>query len=114
MNETVTPIDPPPTLEIVALRVAEEIMAETFRRIAELEQRLQSILAEADRAERAAGTGGDAAPQLLEVAERLFRQADGLRRATAATTSASPAASGAMVLHLPQGGGADEDHHEHG
>lgn len=111
MNETVTPIDAPPTLEIVALKVAEEMMAETFRRVADLEQRLQSVLLEADHAEGAAGTGADAGQQLLELAEGLLRQADDLRRTASATApTGTTATDGAMVIHLPQVGGSDEQH----
>lgn len=103
MKEPVTPIEAPPTIEVVALKVAEELMAETFRRIADLEQRLQSVLLEADHAERVAGTGADAEPQLLEVAQGLLRQADAVRRAAVTTAAASPgAADGALVFHLPR------------
>jgi len=65
----------PPTVAVVAVKVAEQLMSDMYRRVSELEARLEQATRDADEAERAVAVldpaFADAARELLARAETL-------------------------------------------
>lgn len=93
----------PPTIEVVAMRVAEELMTDMYRRIAELEARLERVEHEADEAEQVADAAYPEGTGFTEVAQQLLQRAAELRASpeTVARTATEPDRTGeARVLQL--------------
>lgn len=89
MTEPVPAPAPPATVQMVAVKVAEQIMSDVYRRIAELEARLELVEREASEADQLAEMAQAQGPAFVEIAQQLLRQAEGLR------TSARALADGA-------------------
>lgn len=94
----------PPTVEVVAMKVAEQLMTDMYRRIAELEARLALVEREADEAEQVAAAAHVQGAAFTEVAQQLLRRADEMRTSAGrlADAAAEPDAAGdRRVIQLP-------------
>ena len=98
MTEPIAPLAAPPTVEVVSVRVAEQLMSDMYRRIADLESRLEAVEREADEAEAAMESYGDG-EVFASIAEQL-REAAADLRARAHRPGASDHDS-APVVRLP-------------
>lgn len=103
MTELDTPPPAPPTIEVVAMRVAEALMTDMYDRIAELEARLQRVEHEADEAEHIADAADPEGAAFTETAQELLQRAAELRSSAETLARASPGSdpiSDGRVLQL--------------
>lgn len=94
----------PATIEVVAMKVAEQLMSDMHGRIAELQTRLDLVEREASEADRHAETAHGEGPTFAEVAGELLARAEDLRTTarTLAQGPREPDQSGeARILRLP-------------
>lgn len=94
---------PPTTIEVVSLRVAEQLMSDMHRILADLEARLDATEQEAEEAERAALDADGNRSTVVEHAQHLLHQAEMLRgQGPAADAVRSPGETrGLRLLRAP-------------
>ena len=105
MTDPITVPAPPATVEVVAMKVAEQVMSDMYRRISELEARLAQAEREANEAEQVSGTACLDGTAFTEVAQELLQRAEELRasaRTLADGEGASRAPGDARILQLPR------------
>lgn len=107
MTEQAPAVAPPATVEVVALKVAEQLMADMYRRITELETRLAATEREADEAEREAEVAAVPGGAFAQLAQQLLDRADDLRTGAAAAGDVihDDSAAEAQVVQLPMPSG---------